>query len=170
MRLTTRIKYKHNKRMLEKFYLWLKEKLMNVRPPKDENLRIANSSDIARIMRRILLRQNRLHRKKEYFWSIGLSTSNDIEYIELLTIGTLNKNNVDPVEVFNFAVAKKCKKIILCHNHPSGNLEPSVADYELTKTIMLGAKTLKIEVLDHIIICESKDYTSILKSGNFKVS
>lgn len=136
---------------------------MNVRLPKDEDIRIANSSDIARIMRRVLLRQNRLHRKKEYFWSIGLNTAHDIEYIELLTIGTLNKNNVDPVEVFNFAVAKKCKKIILCHNHPSGNLQPSEADIELTKTIIRGAETLKIEVLDHIIICEDEDYTSVLE-------
>lgn len=149
-------------------YLCAKEFCMNVRIPGNENIHIANSSDIARIMRRILLRQNRLHRKKEYFWSIGLNTNNDIEYIELLTIGSLNQNNLDPVEVFNFAVAKKCKKIILCHNHPSGNLEPSTADYQLTKSIILGAKILKIEALDHIIICESKDYTSILKSKGFK--
>ncbi len=140
---------------------------MNVRIPRNEDIRIANSNDIARIMRRILLRQNRLHRKKEYFWSIGLNNSNDIEYIELLTIGSLNQNIIDPVEVFNFAVVKKCKKIILCHNHPSRNLEPSIEDYQLTRTIIDGAKTLKIEVLDHIIISESKEHTSILKSRDF---
>ena len=105
--------------------------------------------------------------KKEYFWSIGLNNSNDIEYIELLTIGSLNQNIIDPVEVFNFAVVKKCKKIILCHNHPSGNLEPSIEDYHLTRTIIDGARTLKIEVLDHIIISESKEHTSILKSRDF---
>ncbi|QMU63137.1 MAG: hypothetical protein GKR88_01825 [Flavobacteriaceae bacterium] len=156
--------------MIRKYYLWIKEKLMNVRIPKDENIRIANSSDIVRIMRRILLRQTRLHRKKEYFWSIGLNTNNDIEYIELLAIGTLNKNNVDPVEVFNFAVAKKCKKIILCHNHPSGNTASSITDYELTKAIMLGEKVLKMEILDHIIICEAKTYTSIFESKDFEMT
>ena len=140
---------------------------MNVRIPRNEDIRIANSNDIARIMRRILLRQNRLHRKKEYFWSIGLNNSNDIEYIELLTIGSLNQNIIDPVEVFNFPVVKNCKKIILCHNHPSGNLEPSIEDYHLTRTIIDGARTLKIEVLDHIIISESKEHTSILKSRDF---
>jgi DNA repair protein RadC len=61
---------------------------MNVRLPRNEDINIANGKDIARIMRKILLRQNRLHRKKEYFWSIGLNTNNDIEYIELLAIGS----------------------------------------------------------------------------------
>ncbi|KAF2515839.1 JAB domain-containing protein [Flavobacterium salilacus subsp. salilacus] len=134
---------------------------MNVRIPKDEDIHIANTKDIARIMRKILLRQNRLHRKKEYFWAIGLSTNHDIEYIELLTIGTLNQNNVDPVEVFSFAVSKKCKKLIICHNHPSGNLQPSESDLELTRKIAYGAHTLNIKLLDHIIIDESKEYTSM---------
>jgi DNA repair protein RadC len=111
-------------------------------------------------MRKVLLRQHRLHRKKEYFWTIGLNVKNDIEYIELLTIGILNQNNLDPVEVFNFAVAKKCKNIIVCHNHPSGELTPSPADIKLTDKIRKGAEVLNIQFLDHIIISESKDYTS----------
>ncbi|MBJ6366758.1 JAB domain-containing protein [Snuella sedimenti] len=135
---------------------------MNVRIPKNESTRIEDSRDIARIMRKILLRQNKLHRKKEYFWTIGLSVKNDIEYIELLTIGILNQNNIDPVEVFNFAVAKKCKRIILCHNHPSGNTAPSEADREITEKIKRGAEVLNIELLDHIIICDDKEFTSLM--------
>lgn len=134
---------------------------MNVRIPKDADLHIANTEDIARIMRKILLRQNRLHRKKEYFWAIGLNSNHDIEYIELITIGSLNKNIIDPVEVFSFAVSKKCKKLIICHNHPSGNLKPSESDLELTRRIAYGAHTLNIKLLDHIIISETKEYTSM---------
>lgn len=134
---------------------------MNVRLPKDEDIHIANTKDIARIMRKILLRQNRLHRKKEYFWAIGLSTANNIEYIELLTIGTLNKNSVKPIDVFNFAVAKKCEKIIVCHNHPSGNIEPSKDDIAMTQLLTAGATVLGIQLLDSIIISEDKEYTSI---------
>ena len=149
-------------------YLWIKRFCMNVRPPKDEDLRIANSSDIARIMRRVLLRQNRLHRQKEYLWVVGLSENNDLQYIELLVIGHLNKVFIDPVEVFNFAVAKKCKKIVLVHNHPSGEMKPSDADYKVTKLIMDGARTLKIKLIDHIIITESKEFHCILESGDYK--
>lgn len=63
-------------------------------------------------MHAVLMRQSRLHRQKEYFWVMGLNTAHDIMYIELVTIGTLNKNNVDPVEIFSFAVQKKCKRVI----------------------------------------------------------
>ncbi|MDO5970392.1 JAB domain-containing protein [Flavivirga aquimarina] len=135
---------------------------MNVRISKDENTRIEDSYDIARIMRKILLRQNKLHRKKEYFWTIGLNIKNDIEYIELLTIGVLNQNSLDLVEVFNFAIAKKCKRIILCHNHPSGDTTPSIEDKNITKKIKKGADVLNIELLDHLIICDSKEFYSFV--------
>jgi DNA repair protein RadC len=85
---------------------------------------------------------------------MGLNNANDIMYIELATIGTLNKNNVDPVEIFSFAVQKKCKKVILIHNHPSGNLTPSSEDITLTHFLKTGGEYLKIDVLDHLIISE----------------
>ena len=127
---------------------------MQVRLTKEQKIKIANSDDVYTIMRAVLMRQNRLHRQKEYFWVMGLNTGNDIMYIELATIGTLNKNNVDPVEIFSFAVQKKCKKVILIHNHPSGNLTPSSDDIVLTNFLKTGGEYLKIEVLDHLIISE----------------
>lgn len=127
---------------------------MNVRLQKDEATRIANYDDIARIMQKVLLRQNRINRKKEYFWTIGLNTANDIQYIELVALGKLNTVSVDPVEIFHIAVSKKCKSIVLVHNHPSGNTEPGAADIRLTKDLKLAASILKIEILDHIIITE----------------
>lgn len=58
-------------------------------------------------MKAILLRQNKLRRAKEYFWTIGLSSEDDIEYIELISIGNYRSTEVDPVEVFSIAVNKK---------------------------------------------------------------
>nr|WP_293304013.1 JAB domain-containing protein [Allomuricauda sp.] len=121
---------------------------------KDRKTHISDTGDIAQIMQKILWRQNRFHRKKEYFWTIGLNTGNDIEYIELVTIGTGNRNIIKPVEVLSLPVSKKCTKIILCHNHPSGKLEPSEADLEFTEKMKLAATIMEIEVLDHIIITE----------------
>lgn len=134
---------------------------MNVRLPKDEATQIANRDDIARIMQKILMRQNRINRQKEYFWTIGLNTANDIQYIELVALGKLNAVAVDPTEVFHIAVSKKCKKIVLVHNHPSGNTEASEADKRVTKELTLAAKILKIEILDHIIITEDS-FSSII--------
>lgn len=132
---------------------------MNVRLSKEQKTKIANSEDVFSIMRAVLMRQNRLHRQKEYFWSVGLNTANDILYIELVTVGTLNKNIVDPVELFSFAVQKKCKKIILVHNHPSGHPKPSKPDRELTSMLQQGAAVLRIAILDHIIITEENYYS-----------
>ena len=140
---------------------------MNVRLPKDEDINIANGEDIARIMRKILLRQNRLHPKKEYFWSIGLSTANDIEYIELISFGKISMDKIEPVDVLSFAVAKKCTKIVICHNKPIGKIKPSRSAQKLTYKILQGAKTLNILLLDHIIICEDKDYFSFGDSKSF---
>lgn len=128
---------------------------MTVRLPKDEEKHISGTEDIARIMQKVLWRQNKLHRKKEYFWTIGLNNANDIEYIELVTIGTSNRNIVSPVDVLSLPVSKKCTKIILCHNHPSGNLEPSEADISFTERIHEAAAILGIQLLDHIIITET---------------
>ncbi len=72
----------------------------------------------------------------------------------MVAIGNLNRIYIDAVEVFCFAVAKKCKRIILVHNHPSSNTNPSDADKKLTETLMKGGSYLNIEVLDHIIIKE----------------
>ncbi|PRX56674.1 JAB domain-containing protein [Flagellimonas meridianipacifica] len=133
---------------------------MTVRLPKGEDRNISDTEDIARIMQKVLRRQNKLHRNKEYFWTIGLNTSNDIEYIELVTIGSNNRMILVPVDVFSFTVAKKCKKIIFCHNHPSGNLVPSRADIEFTRDMDKAAGLLGIVMLDHLIISE-EDYSTI---------
>ncbi|KAB8152415.1 hypothetical protein EZY14_013455 [Kordia sp. TARA_039_SRF] len=140
---------------------------MNLRLPKDEEINIANGEDIARIMRKILLRQNRLHRKKEYFWAIGLNAGNDIEYIELVSIGAINIDNIEPVDVFSFAVSKKCTKIIICHNRPNGKIQPTKSVQKLTYKLLQGAKVLNILLLDHIIICEDKEYFSFGDSKSF---
>ena len=127
---------------------------MNVRIPQDENEKLSDSDDVYRIMQKVLLRQNKLRRKKEYFWSVGLNAANDLEFIELVSLGGLNSVNVDAVELFSLAVAKKCKRLILCHNHPSGNLQPSESDILITEKLTKGGEILNIEILDHLIIDE----------------
>ena len=133
---------------------------MTVRLPKDEDKHISGSQDIARIMQKILWRQNKFHRNKEYFWTIGLNINNDIEFIELVSIGNQNRNIVSPLDILSLPVSKKCTKIILCHNHPSGNLQASEADLKFTERIRKASSILGIELLDHLIITES-NYLSI---------
>lgn len=110
-------------------------------------------------MRTVLTRHSRHHRKKEHFWVIGLNTANHIEYIELVSLGSINMTVVNPVEVFSYAVLQKCKNLILVHNHPSGNLKPSESDKKLTQKLLIGGDILGIKILDHVIISEDGYYS-----------
>ena len=101
-------------------------------------------------MKAVLKRENRLSRQKEHFWVIGLTPANIISFIELVALGSLNKAVIEPLDVFHLASSKNLRKIILVHNHPSGNLTPSSEDINLTNQLKLGAQYLRIEILDHL--------------------
>lgn len=123
------------------------------------NQKIKSSKDIFGIMQRILLRENKFRRKQEYFWTIGLTTSNRVEYIELVALGKLNTVSVEPTEIFSWALQKHCKKIVVVHNHPSGEIQPSEEDKKLTSYLADAALFLKLRLEDHLIITEKKYYS-----------
>jgi len=137
---------------------------MNVRLIKNQTIKTGSPEDIYSIMQQVLLRESRIAREKEHFWVIGLATSNNISYIERVSLGSISATTINPLEVFNLAVRKKSPKIILVHNHPSGNLEPSTADKDITNNIIEGGKTLTIEVLDHLVI-SAESYYSFAENG-----
>lgn len=137
---------------------------MNVKLSTAEKIKILNSEDVFLIMQRILMRENKIGRKKEHFWVIGLATNNKVEYIELVGLGSLNAVVIKPMEVYSWALQKKSAKIILIHNHPSGEIKPSEADKDITDHLLQVGKFLHVPVIDHLIISE-KSYYSYLDSG-----
>ncbi len=90
----------------------------------------------------------------EKFVVYWLSSANVVTGFEIVTEGTLNASIVHPREVFRGAIVATCANIILAHNHPSGNPEPSQEDIQLTKKIVEAGKLLDIPVFDHIIFAE----------------
>ncbi|HLC95961.1 MAG TPA: DNA repair protein RadC [Candidatus Nanoarchaeia archaeon] len=90
--------------------------------------------------------------KKEHFYALLLDTKNRIIKEELISVGTLNSSLVHPREVFKEAIRNSANAIILVHNHPSGDCEPSEEDKEVTFRIKKIASMLKINLLDHIIL------------------
>lgn len=90
--------------------------------------------------------------KKEHFVVIYLNAKNRILRRETVSIGILNSSLVHPREVFQPAVSESAASVILVHNHPSGDLEPSQDDIALTKRLTEAGKIMGIEVLDHVII------------------
>ena len=89
---------------------------------------------------------------KEHFKLILLNPRNKIIGISTISIGTLNASLVHPREVFKDAIMHSAASVVLAHNHPSGDPEPSEDDLKITKKLVESGKILGIEVIDHIII------------------
>lgn len=92
---------------------------------------------------------------KEHFKLILLNTRNKIIGISTVSTGTLNTSLVHPREVFKDAIMHNAASVVLAHNHPSGDTEPSENDLTITKRLAEAGKILGIEVLDHIIVTKA---------------
>jgi DNA repair protein RadC len=101
---------------------------------------------------------------QEHFLTLHLNTKNRLLGTETVTIGTLDASLVHPREVFKTAIKRSAASIILVHNHPSGDPNPSTEDIEITRRLMEAGNLIGIEVLDHIIIGEHK-YCSLKSLG-----
>lgn len=121
------------------------------------NKKISSPKDIAELY--IPLLRDELQEK---FFVVCLSSSNRIIKHELLFVGTLNSSLVHPREIFKTALANNSANIILMHNHPSGNAEPSHEDISITRKISDAGKLLEIQIFDHIIIA-GNSYTSFVE-------
>jgi DNA repair protein RadC len=88
----------------------------------------------------------------ECFVILMLNTRRRVKGHQLLTIGTMDTLLVHPREVFRAAVIASAAAVVLMHNHPSGEPQPSEADIKVTRDLMRAGQLMKIEVLDHVII------------------
>lgn len=102
---------------------------------------------------------------KEYFSVIFLDTKNQVIDVST-TAGTVNTTTVFPREIIKDALFKNASFLILVHNHPSGDPEPSSEDFTLTNIISVACHTVRIPVLDHVIVGNS-DYFSFKSNATF---
>jgi DNA repair protein RadC len=116
--------------------------------PKRE--RIISSKEVVDIFKPLL--GDHLH---EEFWILFLNRANMIISKKQISSGGMAGTVVDPKIIFKAALDEKASSIILCHNHPSGNIQPSEEDKKLTKKIIEAGKVLEIMVLDHVIVSHS---------------
>lgn len=91
-------------------------------------------------------------RKKEHFLALYLNTRNQVLHREFVSIGTVNASLVHPREVFEPALRVGAIAIILAHNHPSGDPQPSDEDVALTRRLAQAGTLLGIDILDHIVV------------------
>jgi len=95
-------------------------------------------------------------KKKEHFLVFCLDTRNHLIKISTVSIGSLDCSIVHPREVFKEAISSSAASVIFIHNHPSGDPTPSEDDIKMTKRLIEAGEIIGIEVLDHIIVCDSE--------------
>ena len=117
---------------------------------KDEKIKISTAKQVVDISKKMLLDEY-----KEHFIVHLLNARNEVILSEIVSVGTLNASLVHPRETFRMAVVNHTASIVIAHNHPSGEMEPSEADLSLTKRLVQAGEILGIEVIDHVIF--SKD-------------
>jgi len=121
--------------------------------------RITNSIDVVEMMKQDLLDLNH-----EEFWIVILNRANYVLRKNKISSGGISGTVADPKLIFKSALDHGGSSIVLVHNHPSGNLQPSQADITLTKTLKEAGKFLEIPVLDHIIVSDNS-YFSFADEG-----
>ena len=104
--------------------------------------------------------------EKEHFLVITLNGAHEPISVSITSIGLVNKTVVHPREVFVRAIQDMASAIIICHNHPSGTLEPSTEDKEVTERLCKAGQLIGITVIDHIIFSEF-GYASLRAEGYF---
>ena len=124
---------------------------------KPEGLKIKFPADILPLI------QHYADRKQEHFLCISINGANEVMNVRVVTIGLVNKTHVHPREVFADVLSERASAVIVAHNHPHGELLPSEEDKKITIMLQEAARTLRINLLDHIIF-NTKGYYSFLES------
>lgn len=120
---------------------------------------VKDSRDIAAYLQ-ILLKDY----KREVFAVVFLNRANKINHFEIVSEGGITGTVADPRIILKKALEENAVSLILCHNHPSGNLKPSRADEDLTFKIREAARYFDIKIIDHVIVSE-EGYFSFADEG-----
>lgn len=116
--------------------------------------KIRGSHDVFEVMSEYLLDLNH-----EEFWILLLNRANKIGRKLLISEGGFAGTVADPKKIFSMALENYASALILCHNHPSGNISPSAADKQLTNKMLDAGKVMDLPVLDHVIFGEENYYS-----------
>lgn len=112
--------------------------------------------------------QARICTDVEEFWVLALNPQKDLLAAECLFRGTVDVCLFHPRDIFRFAYRHNASTLIVAHNHPSGNLEPSDRDREVTLQLVRAARILQVPVVDHLILA-GESYFSFLAAGELPV-
>jgi DNA repair protein RadC len=115
-----------------------------------------------------LVKEELVNADREIFLSVMLTVKNQLIGVETVNIGSLHATVIRASDVFKSALLANAFGIVVCHNHPSGNLDPSKDDIAITKNLVNAGELLGIKVLDHLII-SNRGYMSMRDHHKFPV-
>ena len=118
---------------------------------KDSKIKIEDSQQVARVFRDLLLLEDEVDQAKEHFYVMHIDIRSRLKMVELVTLGTLGSSIVHPRETFRRAIMQGSCSILVAHNHPSGEADPSEEDTKVTKLLFDAGRLLGIDLLDHIV-------------------
>lgn len=121
---------------------------------ENNNVILNNSTKVFEYFKNILMHEN-----QENFIAVYLDSKSRLISYKILFKGTLNTSCVHPREIFKYAYLESAYSIIVIHNHPSGEVDPSSADSILTDSLFQIGKLMGIPIVDHIIIGKTKYYS-----------
>jgi DNA repair protein RadC len=124
---------------------------------KNSKIKVNSLQEIAKVFQDLLRLEDAIDQEKEHFYVMHLDTKSRVKMIELVSMGSINASIVHPRETFRRAVAEGAFSILVAHNHPSGEVEPSSEDTKVTKMLFDAGRILGIPLQDHIIFSTASD-------------
>lgn len=139
----------------------LREVVVNFKNTKKTYSKIREASGVAETVRKCLITN-----AKENFIALYLDGAHAVIAYSVVSVGLQNVTQVHPREVFQAAILCGAVALVIAHNHPSGNLEPSKEDIKVTKVLKESGELLGIKLLDHVIVTDSS-FFSFVENGIF---
>jgi DNA repair protein RadC len=121
-------------------------------------MRVRNPDDVLPVVRHFA------DRPQEHFLCISLNGAYEVNAVRIVSIGLVNRTIVHPREVFAEPLTDRAAAVIAAHNHPSGNVEPSSEDREITERLASAGRILGVQLLDHVIFSLER-YYSFMEHG-----
>ena len=121
---------------------------------KDSKFQIRSSVEVARVFQDLLRLEDDIERDKEHYYVMHLDIRSQVRLVEVVSVGILTSSLVQPRETFRRAIVEGAASIIIAHNHPSGEADPSDEDTKVTKNMFEAGQILGIKMLDHIIFTD----------------
>ena len=126
---------------------------------QDSKIKVQDSQQVAKVFQDLLQLEDTIDQEKEHFYVMHLDVRSRVKLVELVSLGTLTSSLVHPRETFRRAVMQGSTRILVAHNHPSGEADPSKEDVSVTKLLYDAGKLLGITVLDHLIFTPTRFYS-----------